>query len=220
MRKIIFAALVVFSGLQYFAVSLLADPNEREKSLAMMMMGLSETDYKLGLGIAHKDADAIKAALDAGADPNKRGLENETQLMMACQNGLDPKIIKMLLDYHASPDLQDVEGYTALIFASRGSGPETLKLLLASGADPNHRIHNDDPKGRGKAEGYTALMIACQMGRKENVKVLLAYGADATLVSADGQSAFSLAEHLNNKDILNLLEGRADPAKKEEKKSP
>jgi uncharacterized protein len=43
-------------------------------------------------------------------------------------------------------------------------------------------------------KGYTALMYAANLGLIENVKILLANGADATLKSADGETALSLAE--------------------------
>ncbi len=62
---------------------------------------------------------------------------------------------------------QNIEGATALMWASLEGHPEIAKLLIEEGADVN--VQNDD--------GATALMAASQEGHKEIAKLLRKAGA-------------------------------------------
>jgi len=74
--------------------------------------------------------------LIAGADPNIQNRyeyeDGHTALMLASKY-CDTKIVKMLLDAGADPNLRDVRGNTALMLASENyckSNEEIVKILL------------------------------------------------------------------------------------------
>ena len=72
---------------------------------------------------------------------------------------------------------------------------ETVKLLLANGAD----VNAVDKKGR------TALMIAAQEGRTKMVKLLLANGADVNAANTFGKTALSIATRRGDGALVELL---------------
>jgi len=159
-------------------------------------------DQRLMAAIAHDDASQTRALLKDGSDPNCLGLENETPLIMASQNGRNPEIIKALLADGADPNKQDIAGYTPLMNACRGSYVEITKILLEHGADPNLKVSEDEP-------GFTALMFACRNGGADIVELLLTHGADASYANRQGETAMDIARERRNKDvILKLFEGR------------
>ena len=67
------------------------------------------------------------------------------------------------------PDAQDVEGRTALFFASASGHLEIVDILLASKADPTMT----------NAQGNTALHWACVNGHEDVVVRLLEKGREA-----------------------------------------
>jgi ankyrin repeat protein len=90
--------------------------------------------------------------------------------------------IRALLEIGADPNPVDPMGFPPLIAALSCSHPhpgapgrpdvaEILALLLAFGADPNQRGHND----------YTPLHMAVSERHRTAVEILLAAGADASL---------------------------------------
>ena len=83
------------------------------------------------------DLEAVTAALESGADVDARDSGfGRTALMTASLHSAIP-IMRALLDAEAGVNLQAVLGETALILAANGPGGESIKLLLAYGADPN-----------------------------------------------------------------------------------
>jgi uncharacterized protein len=80
---------------------------------------------------------AVTAALKNGANVDARDAGfGRTALMTASMASVIP-IMGALLDAGATVDLQAALGETALILAASGRGGESIKLLLARGADPN-----------------------------------------------------------------------------------
>jgi uncharacterized protein len=80
---------------------------------------------------------AVTAALEKGANVDARDSGfGRTALMTASMHSAIP-IMRALLDAGARVNLQAVLGETALILAASGRGGESIKLLLARGADPN-----------------------------------------------------------------------------------
>ena len=77
----------------------------------------------------------IEKLLKAGADPNERGPQGETPLMLAARNGnLDA--IKVLLDHNADVNAKEkLRGTTALMWAAEQGIRDAVKLLIDHGAD-------------------------------------------------------------------------------------
>lgn len=183
-----------------------ADPTPAPWELMKQFLNpISKQTELLVEAVGQCDVAKAEAALKAGADPNSLGLDNETQLMMVCQNCNNSEMVRVLLKYGAKPDLHDVGGYTALMTACQGEKPDMVKVLLENGADPNLKAHGDDAKSCG-TEGYTALMIACRMSWARTVQVLLAHGADPRIVGADGKTALDIAKEQKQKAIIQILE--------------
>ncbi|MGW9395567.1 ankyrin repeat domain-containing protein [Streptomyces sp. DSM 116494] len=94
------------------------------------------------------DIAGVKAALRAGADPERRDGEGATPLYAACVNG-DAEIARLLLTAGASPDTESgglgSDG-TPLCAAACWGHAETVRALLAHGADPN--LREDHGTGR------------------------------------------------------------------------
>ena len=66
--------------------------------------------------------------LKAGADPNERGPEGETPLMLAARNGR-VDAIKVLLDHKADVNAKDkLRGTTALMWAAEQGHPDAVKV--------------------------------------------------------------------------------------------
>ena len=116
------------------------------------------------------------------------------------------------------PQARGADGFTALHLAAFFGGAETVRALLAAGADPDADAENPrrvrplhsavasrdresaaalleagaDPNVRQQG-GFTPLHGAAHAGDAEMVKLLLAHGADPALTTDDGKDARALA---------------------------
>ena len=106
-----------------------------------------------------------------------------------------------LLDQGADIKLTDYMGRTSLLYESNGPLPETVKILLDHGADPN-RVDSD--------EHFSPLMHAAAEGHLEVVKVLISYGADRSLRDVDGDNAASFAAQSGHTHIVEYLNSIED----------
>ena len=122
--------------------------------------------------------------------------------------------MKILLGFGADVNIQQKDGWTALMFAARYSNTsanlETVKILLGFGADIN--IQSKD--------GWTALTMATKFSNTdsnpETVKILLSFGADVNIQNKDGCTALMLAARYSDTDsnpetVKLLLKFGADP---------
>jgi len=93
------------------------------------------------------------------------------------------------------PDAQDVEGRTALFFASANGHLEIVDILLASKADPTMT----------NAQGNTALHWACVNGHEDVVVRLLEKGAKPNVVNAGGRTALDEAMHNDRRACVDAI---------------
>lgn len=110
-----------------------------------------------------------------------------TALMCAALNG-HVDALRVLLDHGAKVDLTDHRGRTALHHATH-SNVETAHLLLAAGADVNHRA----------LDGTTALMTLTESPLDLDVALgvvpaLIAAGADPLMVTSEGQTILGVLD--------------------------
>lgn len=105
-------------------------------------------------------------------------------------------LIDALLKQGYPVDIHDKKHANVLELCLEGSNRiesrlDSLKVLLAAGADPNGICSN----------GYTLLHYAVDLNRVEETKILLDAGADPTrldIFGAESESAIDLATRLGN----------------------
>jgi hypothetical protein len=129
---------------------------------------------------------------NALAQPNSFG---QTALMWAAGNGCAP-LCGLLLNLGSDIDAVDSGGWTALFRACWHGQHAAAKVLIHAGADLNTT----------KAK-YTPLMAAARFGHYAVVRELLTNGADASLTTSFGETALSLALHLRQGAVVDLLQG-------------
>jgi len=123
------------------------------------------------------------------------------------------------------------DGFFPLALAAFFGHPQTVKLLLARGADVGQAARNPmkiqalhaavtnsfetvkmlvdagAPVNAKQDKGWAPLHEAVNRGDVEMTRYLLAHGADPKQQNDDGKSAIGLAADKGNQDILKLLKG-------------
>lgn len=115
--------------------------------------------------------DPVKSAMliEAGADVNARSQSGGTALMAAASRDSNADLVRALLARGADARAVSSDGDTALLMAAKAADVETMKLLIARGADVN-LAH--------KVLGLTPLGNAVSANNLDAVRLLLASGAD------------------------------------------
>jgi len=110
----------------------------------------------------------LKAALDAGLDPNRKTERGTTLLMMAAP---DADKVRLLVARGADVKRRGAAGTDALTIAAAHYGTSaSLRALLEAGADAQ-------PPERGR---HSPMQYAAMSGDLESVRLLLARGAEAS----------------------------------------
>jgi ankyrin repeat protein len=181
------------------------------------------------------NVEVVKALLAHGADPNaKEASHGQTALMWAAAEA-HPDVVRLLLGAHADVGARsstwrqrvmiccqyyegDADGaamtvkggYTALLFAAQSGDTESVKLLLAAGAD----IKQTAP------DGTNALIIAAHGEHPQTAIFLLGAGADPN-VDSPGYTALHVAATEGDLPLVTaLLAHGADPNARIQKGSP
>jgi len=84
-----------------------------------------------------RPCDSVAILLKNGADVKAALPNGETVLHVATARSDGAPLVKMLIDAGADINAKTENGVTPLHYAAMNKGTETLKILLASGADPN-----------------------------------------------------------------------------------
>lgn len=152
--------------------------------------------------IGQNDPGALKAALEAGADPNAIDKAGVPALLHAIDTGSLP-LVKTLVDAGANLEGRDNIGWTALMASAAVDSDELVTYLLEAGANPNHVGREDTPltcaitdaslpviqklldhgaePDLRRPDGWTPLMLGAFRGDLNILGALLAQGADATV---------------------------------------
>lgn len=140
----------------------------------------------------------------------------------------DVERVNELLDDGMYADVQDMDGWTPLMWAAQDGDVEIMNILIQAGADPNmvdyyeetaliRAIYSQnveainllllsgaDPN-MADSSGWTPLIYAAANGVIEPVEALLNGGADPELKDANNFSAFLYAKKYGYNDIADLL---------------
>lgn len=131
-------------------------------------------DGPLGNAATSADLEMMTLLLEAGANPNERGIRGPA-----------------------------MRGFTPLMRAAMANCAACVKLLLAKGADPNvvsdpPRVVKAGLQDMGK---LTALIVAAQWNRREIAKLLLAAGAEVNVAEARGMTPYLMALTVEGRDL-------------------
>ena len=135
--------------------------------------------------VQKKDLPKINTLLKQGANINAREHINGHFALQYAVYWPDASLVKLLLDKGADVNLTDTGGTTALIDATRSSGPEytaIVKLLVERGANV-------------RADDDAAILSAAKNAAPETVKLLLSKGArvNATDTESEGDTVLMQA---------------------------
>ncbi|MFI7005224.1 ankyrin repeat domain-containing protein [Streptomyces sp. NPDC050145] len=183
------------------------------------------------------DADAVRTAVERGADLETRDGDERTALLLAA-SGDHVAAAKALVDAGADPDALDGQHDTPWLVTGV-TGSAAMARTLAQ-ADPDYTIVNRYggtsliPAGEhGHVDyirevttnpdidvdvdhvndlGWTALLEAVILGdggedHQESVRLLLAAGADRSIEDKDGTTALEQAELRGQDEVARLLRG-------------
>ena len=112
--------------------------------------------------------------------------------------------VRMLSGAGCDVDLQDDDGYSAVLWAAQTNNLAVARALIAAGADVNVK---------SKVEGISPLLAAAQSGNTKMIRTLLAGGADPNQVSTRGISALVAAVSRGDKaapSVKALIDGGID----------
>ena len=152
--------------------------------------------------------------LELGADVDIQGYEKPhsescekstvTALMIASRLGYS-EIVQLLIEHKTAINMQNNNGWTALMFASDNRQTKTITLLLEHGADTGIQ-----GKKRSHVHGYeettlTALMHASRRGYTEIAKLLLDYKAEINMQNNKGWTALMFASNKGYIETATLL---------------
>lgn len=132
--------------------------------------------------------------LEKGMDVNTTDRDGNSLLMIAIRTDNQP-LIDFLLQHRASTWRRNRYGDDALLMAANDGKLETVKKLVAAGAEVQH-------------PGWTALHYAVIQGFPDVVAFLLEKGADVNAKAPNGQTALMMAASRNKADIVELLKAK------------
>jgi ankyrin repeat protein len=188
---------------------------------------LSSPSYgAMPYAILRKYANIVHLLLQYGADPNLVMKNGDTSMVYACSHDGEPNIIQEMIDYGAGSNVKNASGHTPLYAACKANKPDTVRILLAHGADPN-MLGPELPivqavrysaclelllKARVDLSKRTGIMeLATVVNNIESVKLLLDAGVDPNEKS-NAHSPLTTAIRDNRSEIFKLLLLRgADP---------
>ena len=177
---------------------------------------LSHGETALMMAARTGKPDAVKVLLSNGADIHAReNLRGTDALMWAAEQG-HADIVELLLEIGADVDAQSriirpirrnglgfarpspdgkpngdpMGGLTPLLFADREGSIETVRVLVAAGANVN----------KASVDGSSPLLVAVQNGHYEIARFLLDHGADPNQANTKGWTPLYLA--VSNRDAL------------------
>ncbi|KOC61380.1 Tonsoku-like protein [Habropoda laboriosa] len=132
----------------------------------------------------------------------KRNEKGETQLHVACINGIVENVERLLEAGHLT-NVRDHFGWTPLHEAANHDHLEVAKLLLKYGADIN------DP-GSQMCQGVTPLHDAASCGNIAMMRLLIEHGANVALKANDDDTALDCLEQWRNRVDFLSPEDQAD----------
>jgi len=143
--------------------------------------------------IASQDISVLKNILETGVDINVPG--GFTTALSAAVNTGNIDVVKLLLDYGANVNIQDINGFTVIFSADIKN--DILKLLITAGVDVNIQ----------DKYGKTALFFFENIN---NLRLLIEAGAILDIQDNEGRTALFYADYIGNAIVELFIEYGAD----------
>ncbi len=164
-------------------------------ALVAMLIGSTAFAEPLVDAVRSGDINAVREALDLGADVNATTADGATALMWAVHSD-QQELVELLLATGADVGITNRYGVGPASLAAENGNGQMLERLLEAGVDANQALPG----------GETLLMTAARTGDPQAVRTLLAHGADANWrESSRGQTALMWAADNNNAVAIQLL---------------
>jgi hypothetical protein len=107
-----------------------------------LALAIADPDQDLVKAVHQGDIPALKAALQAGANVNKRGSGGQTALMAATLSGQTEVVTYLLDNTSANPRIPEKDGYTPMHGCCFQGRADVCKVLIAHGINPREK-HTD-----------------------------------------------------------------------------
>ena len=124
--------------------------------------------YKYAMAKGYNPITRIQELLDLGAKPLP-DYNGWSALLQCCRNAWQrhKEIVEILIKAGADVNQESIDGWTALYLASYNNNIPIIRVLLANGANVNHK-------------GKNPLSAASKMGNLDVMKLLISNGAELT----------------------------------------
>jgi cytohesin len=171
-----------------------------EKMKEALYWAIRDQEHQKVRQILTEYPELVDARIDAHNPPEFGEISGYTPLLTALSYSDIPMFKMILEDFHADPNISDLDaGFTALFRLSNSSKEdkkELVDLLLEKGADVN----------KASIASKTPLMLAAQTGYLEMVKKLLAHGAHADARDRNNSNALRWMCQYLGEDDKNLID--------------
>ena len=184
------------------------------------------------LACSRAQTESVRLLLKAKTDLDMTYADGDSCIHAAIAGDCSKEIIQEIIDYGADVNGVNKRGRTALLFSCFYRQMDSVKILLAAGADPtiadeegftclhaavdgrcntetlqaliDYGAHVDAKR----KDGTNALMRACRTGQSEVVKFLLEAGADVNITNANGNTTLHVAiiGDCSNETLENIIQ--------------
>jgi ankyrin repeat protein len=147
-------------------------------------------------------ADRILEASEGRLSINDLDHAHRSVLILGCMNS-NYALVDYVLERHADVDVQDIWGYSAIIFAINA-------LASTNNSEDKHKILRRLLQAQPNLDlldkkRCTALMYACKFALYEIAETLIRRGANQSILNQDGLSALDLIKDGNAKSALQSI---------------
>ncbi|RBR09474.1 uncharacterized protein FIESC28_09858 [Fusarium coffeatum] len=151
--------------------------------------------------VSKRKLDMAQLVLDHGANASAKDLVGHPVLVLALRDSKlsqhdKIRVVKMLLDHGASPNVSDgTWGVAAICFAMETGSTDLVRMMVQAGANTKKKM----------SSGETLLLYAIDHGRRDQAKLLLEAGADANAADKKGRTPLMQAISRRDTELIRLL---------------